>query len=367
MLTVEGSRRRQRRLLEVLQRRKLDAVVLGATPHVYYCSAQLPFWLHQAGFVLFADGRSLLVWPNAVPSTPAAADNVVTYEANWYSTLRQEQPMAIADAIADALTRRGVGSVGVDGSAVSTHLAMELNGSCEMIEPELWQLRRRKDEDELRLMRQAIRCCEAMYARARQVIEPGVPELKVFAELHTAAIEAAGEPLTALLGNDYACGEKGGPARGGRLAQAGELYILDLGPAYRGYFSDNARTFAVDRKPTDEQLGACEAIKGALAVVERLATPGVRCREIFDAVDEHLKSRGTPGLTHHLGHGVGLQPHEYPHLNPKWDDTLIEGEVFTAEPGVYAPDLRAGIRLENQYLVTATGVENLLDFPLDLA
>ena len=69
---------------------------------------------------------------------------------------------------------------------------------------------------------------------------------------------------------------------------------------------------------------------------------------------------------HHLGHGVGLQPHEYPHLNPKWDDVLLEGETFTAEPGLYGPQLNGGIRLENLYHVTATGVENLIAAPLEL-
>jgi Xaa-Pro aminopeptidase len=44
----------------------------------------------------------------------------------------------------------------------------------------------------------------------------------------------------------------------------------------------------------------------------------------------------------------------------------MEGEVFTCEPGMYAPELRAGMRVENQYLVTATGVENLSPFPLEL-
>jgi Xaa-Pro aminopeptidase len=53
-------------------------------------------------------------------------------------------------------------------------------------------------------------------------------------------------------------------------------------------------------------------------------------------------------------------------LNPNWDDVFQEGEVFTAEPGLYGPQLRAGIRLENDYLVTATGVELLSDFSLDL-
>ena len=84
-------------------------------------------------------------------------------------------------------------------------------------------------------------------------------------------------------------------------------------------------------------------------------------------MDDHLKHERGVGMTHHLGHGIGLQAHEFPHLNPKWDDVLEEGEVVTAEPGQYGPELAAGIRLENAYLVTKTGVERLIDFPMDLA
>src|SRR5712671_149921 len=118
MLTINYSRQRQRRLLEVMQRRKLDAVVVGATRHVYYFSAYLPFWLHEAGFALFADGRSLLVSPNS-PVTGMAADDVVAFEANWTSTLRQEQPMAVAEKLVEALKGRKARRVGVDASEVS--------------------------------------------------------------------------------------------------------------------------------------------------------------------------------------------------------------------------------------------------------
>ena len=71
-------------------------------------------------------------------------------------------------------------------------------------------------------------------------------------------------------------------------------------------------------------------------------------------------------LSHHLGHGIGLFPHEAPHLNPNWEDTFQEGEVFACEPGLYAPRFREGIRLENNYLVTKAGVELLSDFPMEL-
>ena len=78
---------------------------------------------------------------------------------------------------------------------------------------------------------------------------------------------------------------------------------------------------------------------------------------------EHVRQRAGDG---DLGHGFGLFPHETPHLNPRWDDAFEEGDVFAAEPGLYGPELKAGIRLEQNYRLTADGVERLTSFPLEL-
>ena len=363
MLDPVLSRARQKRMLELLERRKLDALVVGSTPHVYYFTAHLPFWLHHVGFVLLADGQTNLVVAQP-PQVPVASDSVTLYEATWNGTQRQEQPQVVADLLLSAMG--GASRIGIDASAVTSALALRFDGDAVSIDPDLWQLRRRKDPDELAVMRVAIDCTRAMYERARQIVEPDIPELQVYSELHAVAVQVAGEPLSAYLGNDYACGAMGGPPRKDRMAQSGELYILDLGPAYRGYFSDNCRTIAVNRSPTDAQMRAWETVMGAFPIVERMARPGVRCREIYGAVDHYYRSKTGKPFPHHLGHGVGLQPHEYPHLNPKWDDVLMQGEVFTAEPGLYAPELAGGLRIENQYLVTRDGVTNLTPFPTGL-
>jgi Xaa-Pro aminopeptidase len=316
-------------------------------------------------FILFADGRSWLATANK-PNENAAADEVVSFEASWMGTQRQEQPAVVAERVLRTLTEHRANRIGIDASGVNSQLTMAFLGDSAAIDPDLWQLRRRKHPDELELMRKAIRCSESMHRRARELIEPGVSELRVFTELNAAAVQEAGEPLSALLGNDYAAGVGGGPARGDCVAQAGQIYILDVGPAYRGYFADNARSYAVDRKPTDEQTKAWHTIVGTFPIIEQMAKPGVRCRDIFNAVNDHYRATAGQDLPHHLGHGMGLQPHEYPHLNPHWDDTLIEGEIFSVEPGLYGPHLNGGIRIENQYLVTKDGVENLVNVPMDL-
>jgi len=166
-------------------------------------------------------------------------------------------------------------------------------------------------------------------------------------------------------GNDYQCGSRGGPPRN-RVAADGELYILDLGPAFRGYFADNARTIAVNKNPTDEQQQAWDQIMKVFGHVALKVKPGKSCKELFEEAQAILDESPVGVFNHHLGHGIGLFPHEAPHLNPNWDDTFQEGEVFTCEPGLYADELRAGMRIENDYVVTADGVELLTDFSLEL-
>jgi Xaa-Pro dipeptidase len=364
MLENSHCRKRQQRFWREIGA-LADAVVVGSPTNVYYLTGYWTDWKHHSAAILFADGRVVLFAPNK-PAKDKAVDDSRSFEANWNGTLRQEQAMAVAAQLVEILHDGGAKRVGFDASDVSSQLLLANLFPSVPVDRELYQVRRVKLADELALMLKAIRATEAMYARAREIIEPGVEELHVYNELHATAVQSLGETMPAILGNDYACGAGGGPPRAGRKAAAGELYVLDLGPCYRGYFADNCRVTAVDRKPTDAQLNAWRGITEALAIVESMARPGAKCVEIYTAVEQHFQRAFGRGQPHHLGHGVGLSPHEFPHLNPKWDDTLIEGEIFTAEPGIYGTELGGGIRLENQYLVTSDGVKNLLNFPLEM-
>ena len=224
MLQPEYCRQRQQRLLNVMHERKLDAVVVGQTRHVYYFSGYMPFWLHEAAFVLQDDGTSWLICGKE-PEHSVAAKHINIFESNWLGTQRQEQAALAAEQCEGLLDHT---SVGIDTSAVSRLVS---NQSPLSIDEDLWQLRRRKDSDELALMRKAISCTKAMYDRAPRIIEPGVPELRVYTELHAAAVETAGEPLSpAYLGNDFRCAAPGGSPRGGRAAQPA-LFALTLAEA----------------------------------------------------------------------------------------------------------------------------------------
>lgn len=360
----EFARRRQQRLLAEMRNRGLDLVIVCRTEHVQWLMGPRFGWVYEPVAALRADGEAILVAPNEPPRA-SAADTVLTYEAQWLCTLRNDQRHAALAALAGALSAGPVPRrVGVEFSAFGRHLPLAPDAQLVDIEPTLFQLRRRKEDDELARLRHAVAATGAMYARAREIIRPGLNELDLFSELQAAAVRALGEMLTGT-GNDYASGEKGGPPRNRAIA-AGELYILDLGPAYRGYFADNCRAVAVDGQPTAVQQSAWRRIADVFPMIEQTVRPGVRCREVFELVSAHLAGYAHGTFDHHLGHGIGLFPHEAPHLNPSWDDIFEEGDVFTVEPGLYGPQLRAGIRLENDYRVTAAGVELLSPFPLEL-
>ena len=359
-------RERQQRLLGVLETARVDRAILARPEHVQYFTGFRSHHLMTAAICVDANG-CLLVAPNEEPLRHAAT-RVTTFQAQWLCTLRQDQGTAAAAVLKDALGGAMTSRLAIEGSANGT-VFCEAMGVTDLsalvdIESEILKLRRRKDPDEVAMIRHAIGGTEAMYARAREIIEPGITELRVFNELQTAAVDAIGEPLTGT-GNDYQSNSPGGPPRD-REAKDGELFVLDLGPAYRGYYADNCRTFAVNAQPTDEQLKARELIVSVLDHVLATVRPGVSCAALFARAKAMLDEYEPDSFCHHLGHGIGLFPHEAPHLNSSWDDTFQEGDVFTAEPGLYTQTLRAGIRIEENYRVTTGGVKQLTRFPTEL-
>jgi Xaa-Pro aminopeptidase len=146
--------------------------------------------------------------------------------------------------------------------------------------------------------------------------------------------------------------------------------VLDIFPADKttGYFFDFARTFCVGPVPDDlarihaDVLEACALARDAV----RPGTPAASCQAL---VCDFFESRGyatlrsnpktVEGYVHGLGHGVGLEIHEKPSFSLTQRDVIEEGDVVAIEPGLYFPDREIGVRVEDTFLVTASGAESL--------
>jgi Xaa-Pro aminopeptidase len=359
---LEDCRSRQKRLLAAVEPLEVDLILLTRRESVQWLTgARIPEPFETVA-AMDLSGRVTLVLPDRQLEMAAAVDERVGYEAKWHSTNRDEQRAASSEAIRPKIKRPK--RVACEFETFSPYLCLEWNVPLVEIDGIMFDLRRRKDADELRMLTRANAANRAMYEHGRRIVRPGVNELEIYSELQAVAVRTLGEPLT-YFGQDFRGGDKGGPPRDRQLQQ-GEIIILDLGVGFRGYYSDNARAIAVGGEPTEAQQRAWKAVTEVFEMLESTARPGVRCQDLYAAAHRHLNSFAPLSFNHHLGHGVGLAPHEGPHLNPRWDDTLAEGDFIAVEPGLYHDELRAGIRLEQNYLVTGSGVQLLTDWPLEL-
>lgn len=355
-LTTEGCRQRQQRLLAVLEEAGLEGAIIGRRAHINYFTGFLHNQHHAAAAFIRADGHVTLAGDGVLEDV--AADEVVPYEAGFFATMHSLQFETVAEKLAASVGKRG--KVGADlGGGIACIAALGGADTTDLTR-DIYHLRKCKLADEVDAIRAAIGITETMYTTAKEAIGPGADEIEVFAEIRAAATVEAGEDLE-YLGNDFRANDGGGLPRR-RAMEGGELYILDAGPVLHGYFADNCRTFAVDGSPTDEQMRAWRYIDALFPQLEAAVQPGVVAREVYDIANDYLSQEGYDGLIHHLGHGIGMAPHETPELNPHYEATFEVGDVITMEPGLYSEDLKAGIRLEENYLITEDGVEQLTSF-----
>lgn len=149
-----------------------------------------------------------------------------------------------------------------------------------------------------------------------------------------------------------------------RRIDDGDLVVVDFGGVLDGYAVDMTRTVAVGAVPAESRRwrrAVFEAQQAAIAA----AAPGVLPSAVDRAARDSLAAAGLAEyFVHSTGHGLGLDLHEKPTIGPRGDHDgpLAAGMVFTVEPGVYVPGV-GGVRIEDDVVVTATGVERLTGAP----
>ncbi len=307
-LTVDGCLSRQSRLRQRLEQLELDAALITDQRHVYYFTG---FWarsLFAPAVLIKRDGDTILTAP-LPPQTAMAATEVVVYESNQIGTLVDHQDVAAITAIKGHFS--GLKRIGCDRPVRGCLLS-----EAEQVDiaDVMLALRRSKDDDEVTLLCSAIDATEAAYRYAQQALEPGITEVELFAGMQQAAVAHVGETIGEF-GNDFQIGAVGSPPRR-RAAQKGEVAIFDVTVVVRGYCSDMCRSFVVGGEPSDQQLKAYQRIMQVLSDVEHAVGPGYRCKRLYEEACDALDGYEGWVFKHHLGHGIGLNPHEAPRLNP---------------------------------------------------
>lgn len=125
-----------------------------------------------------------------------------------------------------------------------------------------------------------------------------------------------------------------------------ECVLIDFGCVYKGYCSDMTRTMFYG-KPSQKFLDAYNAVLKAHVEAEAKIKEGMTGKQADAIARDVLRENGYDAyFTHSLGHGIGVNIHEFPRLSPRSEDVLRDNMVFSNEPGVYFND-EFGIRIED--------------------
>ena len=236
------------------------------------------------------------------------------------------------------------------------------------LRPLMTRMRAVKSPSEIALIRKAVEASMDAHFAAMKAVKPGAWEYEIAAlmkyEFERRGCEWPSYPP--IVGSGFFSTVLHYDADD-RQMQDGELVVMDVAGSYSGYASDITRTLPINGHFTPRQREIYEIVLGAQSTALAAARPGISMGQgknslqkiAYDYIDSHGKDlNGKPlgqYFIHGLGHSVGLNVHDPTDYN----STLEPGMVMTLEPGIYIPDEKLGVRIEDMILVTQDGAELL--------
>ena len=205
-----------------------------------------------------------------------------------------------------------------------------------------------KSPADLKLIKKAVEITTSGYAMASKVIRPGATEEHVSQTLEFAYrgrgaqgvaynnIVGSGLNSTVLHYNDNNC-----------PLQKGDMLVIDSGCAYKNYASDVTRTYPVGGQFSSDQREIYEVVLASQLASIKAAKAGATFTAVDEAARNVIEKAGYgDAYIHGIGHKLGIQVHD---ATP--DGPLKPGQVITIEPGVYFPDRKLGVRIEDDVLI----------------
>jgi Xaa-Pro dipeptidase len=362
-ITAAERAQRLERARRIMRDHKIDAMVLaGGTSLDYFTSVRWGNSERFFGAVIPVKGEPFYVSPafeedrgrELIEKAPGGK------EARVLVWQEDESPYAL---VAQGLKERGLatGKIGVEETMkfvfadglkdVKLNIvpATTVTAGCRQI----------KSPNELALMRLASSVTLEAFAAAHKMTRVGMTHSE-FGALVSAAHARLGFPGGGLvLFDEYSALPHGTTLP--QKAKEGSLVLIDGGTNVEGYASDITRTFVIG-KATDKMNRVFDLVHKAQTAALKAARPGVAAESVDAAARKVIVDGGFgPGykyFTHRVGHGMGMDGHEWPYLVPQNKLPLAPHMTFSDEPGIYIRG-EFGVRLEDDMHITEDGAELL--------
>ncbi|GIO31809.1 MULTISPECIES: M24 family metallopeptidase [Paenibacillus] len=351
-------------LEQSMNEKGLDSLLVTDPKHVYYLTgfASDP---HERflGLLLVRGEEPTLI----VPALDAEAANAASSVKNIVTHNDTDNPYELLQR----QFKRNIGTLGIEKEQLTVARYEELSAAVSAkqyadIGPLLRSMRVNKSPEEIKRMKHAMDLIEEVLRQGLKSVKTGVTEIEIVAELEylMKQLGAQGPSFdTMVLSGPKTALPHGTP--GDRKIQHGDLLMFDMGVYADGYASDITRTFAVGEVSPELKKIYNAVLEANLQGIQAIK-PGVTLASVDKAARDAIEKAGYgPYFLHRLGHGLGMDVHEYPSVHGNNADLVQPGMVFTVEPGVYVAGL-GGVRIEDDIFVTDNGVEVLTSYPKEL-
>ena len=362
-ITIEDRKARIDKATRLMREARIGAVMLtGGTSLEYFTNIRWGLSERMLALILPTKGTPFIVCPKfeeerAMEQVRTGPLDKGTEVHTWEE---DESPAAL---VATGLRARGLatGTLGIEETVryvfsndVATALptlrltsATPVTAGCRGV----------KSDAELALMRHANQVTLKAYEAAWKSLADGMTQNQ-FAGLVSMAHQRLGyQGAAGVQVGEYSALPHGSVTP--QVIREGTILLIDGGCRVEGYHSDISRTFVLG-KATDRMKKVFEIEHQAQTTALKAARPGVECQAVDAVARKVIVDAGFgPGyknFTHRVGHGIGMDGHEWPYLVKGNTKKLEPGMTFSDEPGIYIPG-EFGIRLEDDMFITADGAE----------
>lgn len=362
-ISVDERKARLDKARRLMTENRIDAIMLtGGTSMDYFTGMRWGNSERLTAAIIPAKGSAFIVTPKFEEERTLEQARLGPLGAGT-TVLTWEEDQSPYQRVAEGLRAAGIatGALGIE-ETVKYVFSAEVGGASPNVRivsgtPVTAGCRVVKDEHELALMRHASLLTLKAYEAAWKSLDEGMTQSD-FARL----VSQAHERLGYSGGAGVQVGEYSALPHGSATPQVvreGSILLIDGGCKVEGYSSDLSRTFVLG-KATEKMKQVFALEHAAQTAALKAARPGVECQAVDAAARKVIVDGGYgPGykfFTHRVGHGMGMDGHEWPYLVKGNTLPLAPGMTFSDEPGIYIPG-EFGVRLEDDMVITADGAE----------
>ncbi|MGQ9472240.1 MAG: M24 family metallopeptidase [Candidatus Aminicenantales bacterium] len=359
-LTPEDYVSRREKAVRLLAENNLDAIFIGGGNNLAYFTA-VSWWLSERVFGVVLSRKREPIW--VCPAFELKrAEELIPSGQEIRTWQEHENPYEIIKGILKDLgASTGKLATAPDLRAFEIHGLRRTLAGIEIVDGSVVTegCRGVKTAKEIAFMDVANRLTKIAYREGFKAVREGISQ----AEL-AAAFRSAHQKLGVAGSGGPQFGPNSAFPHGSmvqRNLRPGDTILVDGGCSVEGFRSDVTRTI-VFGPPTDKQRRVWDIVKKAQTAALMAAKPGATCEEVDAAARKVIEDAGFgPGykfFPHRLGHGIGMEGHEYPYLVKGNKLKLVPGMTFSNEPGIYIYG-EFGVRIEDCMVITEEGARIL--------